>query len=211
MTPIPSASGGINLPLRIFSKTRPSSQTSTPQLNGQTPQFNVLDPAKFRQPLPSFDRAAHARYFGTPSNWDSETAPPVAPSCFTDDYLDPTLSENEYARLIMLWYYTTGIHSDFELLEKFNQILEIVKSSIGWEIALVGLVDADTFTRIAAKNLPLASAPRRESPCSHTVNQPPGVSRFRPLLLFSWNRNSLTFFTDGLYCPGHESGLALSC
>lgn len=177
-----SAGVDMNLPLRIFPKTQPLCRIDLPSLEKQSPKFNVLDPAKFHQPLPSFDRTAHARYFGAASKWDSEAAPPSPPpdTCI-DKYLDPTLSENEYGRLIMLWYYTGGIRNDPELVDKFNHILEIVKSSIGWEIALVGLVDDNTFTRIAAKNVPLASAPRRESPCSHTVNQTPGVSQCIPM------------------------------
>lgn len=182
LSPRPPADVDLNLPLRIFPKTQISGRLAEPHLNGAIP-FNILDPAKFQRPLPTFDHASHARYFGLPSSWDSELTPPSPPQCFLQDYLDPTLSENEYARLIMLWYYTNGIQRDAELLTKFDQMLEIVKSSIGgWETALIGLVDANTFTRIAAKNIPLASAPRRESPCSHTINQSPGVSRPRLIL-----------------------------
>lgn len=40
----------------------------------------------------------------------------------------------------------------------------------------MGLVFEDAFNRIATAGMPLAVVPRRESPCSHTINQEPGVS-----------------------------------
>lgn len=165
------------VPVRVFPKIQPDFRPVSHHFDSfTTPQPTILDPAKYRQPLLPFNHATHANNFGAScSKWDSESDTPVRPSCFEDDYLSPTLSENEYARLTMLWYYTSGVQQDAELLDKFAQMLEIVKGSLGWEIALVGLVDAETFTRVAAKNLPLATAPRRESPCSHTVNQRPGT------------------------------------
>lgn len=47
---------------------------------------------------------------------------------------------------------------------------------VGWEFAIMGLVFEDAFNRIATAGMPLAVVPRRESPCSHTINQEPGVS-----------------------------------
>lgn len=176
MVSLPSAGVDVIVPVRVFPKIPASLRPILPRLDAQSPQLTILDPAKFHQPLSPFDRATHASYFGSSSQWDSELHPPSPPSLFQDDYLYPTLSENEYARLTMLWYYTNGVQQDTELLDRFSQLLDIVKSTLGWEIALVGLVDADTFTRVATKALPLAAAPRRESPCSHTINQPPGVS-----------------------------------
>jgi hypothetical protein len=157
----------IIVPVRVFPKAQPAFRPVSHHFDSfSTQQPTVLDPAKYRQPLLPFNRAAHSNNFGPSSKWDSEAKVPVRPACFEDEYLDPTLSENEYARLTMLWYYTSGIQQDSELLEKFTQMLEIVKSSLGWEIALVGLVDAETFTRVATKNLPVATAPLTPSTSS---------------------------------------------
>lgn len=75
----------------------------------------------------------------------------------------------------MLWYYTRDILSDCELLDRFEQKIGLVREAIGWDYAIIGILDVNTYTRLATIGLPLAILPRRESICSHTVNQSDGV------------------------------------
>jgi hypothetical protein len=76
----------------------------------------------------------------------------------------------------MLWYYTRDLAEDTAVLHKMRTKLEVVKSVIGWEFAIVGILENDIYRRLATAGLPLAHLPRRESTCSHTVQQSPGVS-----------------------------------
>ncbi|KAK5955560.1 hypothetical protein OHC33_003201 [Knufia fluminis] len=135
----------------------------------------ISDPDKCREPLSAFDILSHANAFGVRSHWDSEACVPARPDTFSDRYLYPTLTQNEHTRLTMFWYYTRGLNEDTVLLKKLNQMLDLTKQSLGWEVGIIGMVDAQTFTRIVAANMSLATIPRRESTCSHTVNQPPGT------------------------------------
>ncbi|KAH8655721.1 histidine kinase HHK3 [Xylariales sp. PMI_506] len=100
---------------------------------------------------------------------------PEAPDCQVDQYLFPVLTRNERLRLTMLWYYTRHILEDTELLSRLQEKSNLAQESIGWEFAIVGLLDINTYQRLATSGLPLAILPRRESTCAHTVNQPPGT------------------------------------
>lgn len=136
----------------------------------------VFEPEKFHKALAPFSDRLHDSVFGQPSLLDSETSVPPCPLDFTDRYLYPSLSKNEYLRLNMLWYYTRGVREDTEVLRKLTQILGMVKQSLDWEIGIIGIVEANTFSRlVTADTIPVAMIPRRESPCSHTINQHPGV------------------------------------
>lgn len=69
---------------------------------------------------------------------------------------------------------------DEDFLARLQEKLDLVQTFFAdWEFAIMGLVFEDAFTRIATAGMPLAVVPRRESPCSHTVNQEPGVSSLR--------------------------------
>lgn len=74
----------------------------------------------------------------------------------------------------MLFYYTRGIFEDEELVSRLQEKVYLAKETVGWEFAITGLLDHNTYTRIVTVGLPLAVLPRRESTCAHTVNQPPG-------------------------------------
>lgn len=100
----------------------------------------------------------------------------MKPSDFDDPYLFPSLTKNERLRLTMLWYYTRGLTQDSALLASLQDKLNIARELIGWEFAIMGVLDNDVYTRIATSGLPLAILPRRESTCAHTINQPAGVS-----------------------------------
>ncbi|KAH8647786.1 hypothetical protein BX600DRAFT_118804 [Xylariales sp. PMI_506] len=120
---------------------------------------------------------------------DDDYAPatiPARPADFADRYLYPVLTRNERLRLTMLWYYTRGLVGDQEFLSRLQEKTYLVQESIGWEFAIVGLLDLNTYQRLATYGLPLAILPRRESTCAHTVNQPPGTVFLLPNMVEDW-------------------------
>jgi hypothetical protein len=113
---------------------------------------------------------------------DDIFAPAVIPrrpddlqQCGADRYLFPILTRNERLRLTMLFYYTRGALEDVELQSRLLEKVHLARETVGWEFVIAGLLNHNTYTRMATVGLPLAVLPRRESTCAHTVNQPPGV------------------------------------
>jgi hypothetical protein len=90
-------------------------------------------------------------------------------------YLRPTLTQNERFRLSMLWYYTRDIFKETEFLSGLQEKVRIAQETTGWEVAIVGLLDVNFYTRLAAIGAPLGILPRGETLCAHAVAQPPGV------------------------------------
>ncbi|KKY32646.1 putative histidine kinase hhk3p [Diaporthe ampelina] len=86
----------------------------------------------------------------------------------------------------MLWYYSRGLYEDGEFLQLLQEKLDLVQTFMEWEFALLGLVSEDAFTRLAASGLPLAVLPRRESTCSHTINQDPSTVFMLPNMASDW-------------------------
>lgn len=137
----------------------------------------VLDEQLCNNPLLAFDEQLHE------SNFKPRPDGCLAdqPDGFCDPYLMPSLARNERLRLTMFWYYTRGLCEDGEFLQLLQEKLDLVKTFMEWEFALLGLVSEDTFTRLVASGgLPLAVLPRRESTCSHTINQEPNVGALCP-------------------------------
>lgn len=172
------------LPTRVFPRTQLSrvdisgdSNKAPIQPASAESAHNLTNPP---DRLPPFNRVLHANHFGPRSNWDSEVSIPARPEAFNDEYLVPSLAEDEYARLTWLWYYTRDIQDDTELLDKLYQVLSLVKATVGWDVEFIGLVEAEHFTQVAAQNMPLTSFPRKESLCAHTINQEPGVCKLCP-------------------------------
>ncbi|TRX89888.1 hypothetical protein FHL15_009160 [Xylaria flabelliformis] len=130
----------------------------------------IFDPEHVKEPLPVFDQKAHEQYYNGPSE-TGEALPPPSPDDFEDRYLVPTLSRNERLRLTMLWYHTSQIEKEERLLAEIDTLVRSAQKVIGWEYAIAGILNESTFRRLAAVNLPLAVLPRRESTCSHTINQ----------------------------------------
>lgn len=128
------------------------------------------------KPIPEFNGAVHAVSYHPRAEGVDADLPPQQPEGFSDAYLMPSLTRHERLRLTMFWYYTRDILEDEDFLRCLQEKLELVQILIGWEFAIVGLLSEDVFTRLVTAGLPLAIVPRRESPCSHTVNQTPGVS-----------------------------------
>lgn len=140
----------------------------------------ILDEELCKDPLLAFDEQLHE------SNYNPRPDGSLAdqPDGFSDPYLMPSLARNERLRLTMFWYYTRGLYEDGEFLQSLQEKLDLVKTFMEWEFALLGLVSEDAFTRLAASGLPLAVLPRRESTCSHTINQEASVGAL--YLSFHW-------------------------
>lgn len=136
----------------------------------------VIDCANACKPISEFNDAVHAANFAPRPEGVEADLPPQQPEGFGDAYLMPSLTRHERLRLTMFWYYTRDILEDQDFLQRLQEKLELVQVLIGWEFAIVGLLSEDVFTRLVTAGLPLAIVPRRESPCSHTINQKPGVS-----------------------------------
>ncbi|KAJ2984332.1 hypothetical protein NUW58_g6094 [Xylaria curta] len=130
----------------------------------------VFDSMRSKEPLPAFDQKTHDQNYGGPSESGEALLPPP-PIEFPDRYLVPTLARNERLRLTLLWYHTKQIEQDQRLLAEIDTLVRSAQKAIGWEFAIAGILNESTYRRLAAVNLPLAVLPRRESTCSHTINQ----------------------------------------
>lgn len=139
----------------------------------------ILDPGHADKALDSWSaEVARAIYPEATSIWSPAPVPDesLATSCIADRYLFPLLTRNERLRLTMLYYYTRGIVEDKELVSRLQEKVHLAQETVGWEFAIVGLLNHNTYTRLCTVGLPLAVLPRRESTCAHTVHHPPGVS-----------------------------------
>lgn len=137
-----------------------------------TRPFFISDDQLCSRPISAFDEKLHeATYNSLPAGSLTQQ-----PDGFSDPYLMPSLARNERVRLTMLWYYTRGLYEDREFLQLLQEKVDFVQTFMEWEFAILGLVTEDVFTRVVTAGLPLAVVPRRESTCSHTINQEPGVS-----------------------------------
>ncbi|KAJ4301771.1 hypothetical protein N0V90_003865 [Kalmusia sp. IMI 367209] len=156
----------------LKTKYTPPSPTSRPSEVGP-----ILDPENANRALDIWS-AEVARDIYPQSNdiWSPAHIPDekISASCLADRYLFPILTRNERLRLTMLFYYTRGAVEDSELVSRLQEKVHIARETVGWEFAIAGLLDHNTYTRICTVGLPLAVLPRRESTCAHTVNQPPG-------------------------------------
>ena len=151
--------------------------TSIPELHEPLPVpateiSPIFDLAAHQKPIPSWEEGFLPTLFPGDVDGAARRRPPTPPE-FRDPYLYPALAKNERLRLTMLWYYTRGLTEDKELLMRLQDKLEITKELMGWEYAIIGVLDNDAYTRVATCGLPLAILPRRESTCSHTINIPP--------------------------------------
>ncbi|KAG8630361.1 hypothetical protein KVT40_001980 [Elsinoe batatas] len=87
-----------------------------------------------------------------------------------DHYLYPVLTRNEYLRLTMLWYYTRDLAEDKDLLSRLHIKVELLKEFVGWDFAILGLLENHAYRRVVTSGIGLARLPRRESTCSHIVH-----------------------------------------
>ncbi|KIW60677.1 hypothetical protein PV05_00877 [Exophiala xenobiotica] len=134
----------------------------------------VFDQQHANEPLLPFDRHVHESVYGKDPTGTPEADPPPQPESFHNAYLFPSLTRNERLRLTVLWYYTRLVTRNDQLMAKLQDMITLVQKFMGWEFAIVGILDEAVYTRLATANLPLGKLPRRESTCSHTINQTPG-------------------------------------
>ncbi|QIW94659.1 hypothetical protein AMS68_000177 [Peltaster fructicola] len=126
-----------------------------------------LQSAELKTTGPIFDKLS-----STPlSLYDPRHPPPVQkPADFRDDeYLHPTLTANERLRLTMMWYYTRDLFNDGALITRMQKKIDLLKSVLGWEFVICGVLDNDVYKRVVVSGLPIAILPRRECTCAHTV------------------------------------------
>ncbi|KAF2481713.1 hypothetical protein BDY17DRAFT_227846, partial [Neohortaea acidophila] len=124
-------------------------------------------------------------------------------------YLAPSLARNERLRLNRFWYYTRGMAQDTELLHRIQEKVNLVRDFLGWEIALCGLLDNDVFERLVSAGMLPGTVRRMESPCSHTIVQPPGTMLLMADMANDWRfKNSPQVVHGGLRSYG---GTQLLC
>lgn len=150
--------------------------TDTPSSGPQRPTTvgPVFDPELTCQPIPAFNNFASWEAFPEiahgalpPPNFHGV---PPKPAAFSAAYLSPMLARNERERLTLLWYYTRTLFKDTEILSRLQDKVNFVKEFIGWEFAIMGILDNDVYTRVAVSGASLAILPRRES--TWCVRQP---------------------------------------
>jgi len=137
----------------------------------------VFDEALATQPIGVWENEFYQENYPERLKVNAAAEIPEEPSRSDDKYLMPVLTKNERQRLTMLWYYTRNIEQDQKLMQKLTDKIDLVKEFMGWDFAIVGILSNNNYIRIATSGLPLAILPRRESTCSHTVNQQSGVRR----------------------------------
>ncbi|KAF2155246.1 hypothetical protein K461DRAFT_326953 [Myriangium duriaei CBS 260.36] len=130
----------------------------------------VFDPEGCAIPIPAFDPNHVACTLPESLSGDVVvTCPPVPEGFKETDYLYPSLTRNEFLRLNTLWYHTRHALEDGDLLANLQIKVDLVREFLDWEFAICGILDNNTYTRVASSGIALAVLPRRESTCSHTV------------------------------------------
>lgn len=145
--------------------------TSRPQIPGP-----IYDPHGYEKPVETWVRETHESNFPPAAESYATASIPAVPTCTSDRYLRATLAKNERLRLSMLWYYTRDVLNEVEFLSGLQEKVHLAQESSDWEFAIIGLLDLNYYTRLAAVGVPLGILPRGETICAHTINQPPGVS-----------------------------------
>ncbi|POS77437.1 hypothetical protein DHEL01_v204160 [Diaporthe helianthi] len=166
-----------------FAPCYPKSEPSESELRPLPVRpFFVSDDELCGKPISAFNEQLHRACYGLNSDLNLTQRP----DGFADPYLMPSLSRNERLRLTMLWYYTRGLDQDRGFVHLLQEKLDLVQAFMEWDFAILGLVSEDIFTRVVASGIPTAVVPRRESTCSHTINQEPGVVFKLPNMASDW-------------------------
>jgi len=153
-----------------------TSNTTIDDVSIERLQHIILDEAHASQPIAAWDHGHHQENYTETLKENSSTEEPAQPTDFNDKYLFPTLAKNERQRLTLLWYYTRSIQQDQKLMQRMNDKIIMVRELMGWAYACVGILSNNKYTRVASTGFPLAITSRRETICSHTINQQCGVS-----------------------------------
>ncbi|KAM0188022.1 hypothetical protein ACHAPA_009715 [Fusarium lateritium] len=147
----------------------------------------IFDADNFRTPAESWGPESHDYLYPVKTDPYAPASIPPEPSTRPSSrYLRTRLTKNERLRLSMLWYYTRDLDKEPELLAGLQEKASLAQESSGWEFAVVGLLDANVYIRLATAGTGLAILPRGEAICSHTVMQPPGSVFLLPNMLEDW-------------------------
>jgi GAF domain-containing protein len=198
-----SPTSPITPPQSAFSSHFPRAEGPLPSLVGlrrPVPQnVTVFDESLSSQPIAAYDAKIHQSSYAKREQGSTSDLPPVKPNDFQDEFLMPSLAENERLRLTLFWYYTSvsKLLQDDEFISRLEERLALVCSFMRWDMAIVGLLSENMYTRAATVGLPLAILPRRESTCSHTINQPPGTVFMLPDMINDWRFSRSPHVRDG--------------
>ncbi|KUI71466.1 Sensor protein GacS [Cytospora mali] len=182
-----------------FPQAEASASWLRPRQLPAQPRHDDLDALEtYNEPINEFDKKLHDTVYTPRKDGTYADLPPPRPEGFSDPYLLPSLTRNERLRLTMLWYHTDGLLDDKDFLRRLQEQLDLVQAFMGWEYAIMGLVSENMFTRVATAGIPLALVPRRDSPCSHTINQKPGSVFMLPNMASDWRFKQMPCVEDGL-------------
>ncbi|KAL1305469.1 hypothetical protein AAFC00_002347 [Neodothiora populina] len=146
----------------------------------------IFDSAHANTPIQPYDENTNQSHYGKEHPEFEPNLSPTTPDILPGDYLAPSLTKNERIRLTLFWYYTRHVIDDKEFVARLQDRLNLVQQFMGWEFAIIGLLGEHVFSRVATAGLPLAILPRRESTCSHTINQPSGSVFMLPNMETDW-------------------------
>lgn len=125
---------------RLFKR----SDSDTPTLPRRPSKIApIFDQEHADKPLHRFNEDQHQLHYAEGTTSPLTTPLPPQPDSFSSRYLFPTLSRNERLRLTMMWYYMRGIAGDEELLRKLQDIVRLVRTFIGWEFVIMGILSED--------------------------------------------------------------------
>ena len=137
------------------------------------PVFDVLSSAL---PLAPFDVDWWEQNFSRSALTDGTSPASPRPEGLEAPYLYPMLTRNERFRLSILWYYTSYLKDNEDVVQRLREKVKTLQSIIGWEFVICGLLENNVYRRVATAGVPLAILPRREATCAHTVQYTAGVS-----------------------------------
>ncbi|XEU96125.1 hypothetical protein FSHL1_001410 [Fusarium sambucinum] len=157
----------------------------------------IFDPNNFKTPVEPWDLDLGTNLYPPKEHPFAPSAIPAKPSCPSSRYLRTRLAKNERLRLSMLWYYTRDLDQHPELLAGLQEKACLAQENSGWEYAVVGLLDANVYIRLATVGLQLAILPRGETLCAHTVTQPPGNVFLLPNMLEDWRFRESPYVEHG--------------
>jgi signal transduction histidine kinase/CheY-like chemotaxis protein len=157
----------------------------------------VFDAKNFKTPVEPWDLDIESELYPPKEDPYAPSAIPAEPSCPSTRYPRSRLAKNERLRLSMLWYYTRDIDKYPELLAGLQEKACLAQENSGWEYAVIGLLDANVYIRLATVGLQLAILPRGETLCAHTVTQPPGNVFLLPNMLEDWRFRESPYVEHG--------------
>ncbi|KAJ4129231.1 hypothetical protein NW768_007766 [Fusarium equiseti] len=174
----------------------------------------IFDAKNFKTPVGPWEEHVESELYPPKDDPYAPSAIPFEPSCPSSKYIRSRLAKNERLRLSMLWYYARGIDEEPEFLAGLQEKACLAQENSGWEYAVVGLLDANVYIRLATVGLQLAILPRGETLCAHTVTQPPGNVFLLPNMLEDWRfrespyveHGGLTAYAGVPLRMQHESG-----